>query len=141
MKRVVGSLAKKMWLSITAAILVTILYSYFLSYFFYEKLYVENVESAMLEEGKRLSSDYQAGPLTDELKSKIDWYNTKADAEIFIVSNPKELSACLPFEMDAEALIGAEEREQLLAGKTIEKVGYEERFERKDYFCYYSFTG
>ena len=33
--------------------------------------------------------------------------------------------------MDVEALIGAEEREQLLAGKTIEKVGYEERFDRK----------
>lgn len=131
MKIEAGSLALKMWLSITAAILITILYSYLLSYFFYEKLYVENVENVMLEQGERLSSDYESGPLTDELKKKIEWYNSKSEAEIFVVNNPKELSACFPFEMDVEALIGAEEREELLAGKTIEKVGYEERFERK----------
>ncbi len=131
MKIEAGSLALKMWLSITAAILITILYSYLLSYFFYEKLYVENVENVMLEQGERLSYDYESGPLTDELKKKIEWYNSKSEAEIFVVNNPKELSACFPFEMDVEALIGAEEREELLAGKTIEKVGYEERFERK----------
>ena len=131
MSKPAGSLARKMWLSITAAILITILYSYLLSYFFYEKLYVENVETTLLEEGKQLSMDYEPGPLTAELKNKIEWYNSKSDAEVFVVNNPKELSACFPFEMDADALIGTEEREQLLAGKTIEKVGYEERFDRK----------
>nr|WP_295973065.1 HAMP domain-containing sensor histidine kinase [uncultured Bacillus sp.] len=131
MKIGAGRLARKMWLSITAAILITILYSYLLSYFFYEKLYVENVENVMLEEGKLLSHDYHSGPLTDELKEKIEWYNSKSDTEVFLVSNPKELSACFPFEMNVEALIGAEERAQLLDGKTIEKVGYEERFDRK----------
>lgn len=131
MKKKAGSLARKMWLSITAAILITILYSYLLSYFFYEKLYVQNVENVMLEQGKLLSLDYKSGPLTDELKDKIEWYNSKSEAEIFVVNNPKELSACFPFDMDVGALIGAEEREQLLAGKTIEKAGYEERFDRK----------
>ncbi len=131
MKIEAGSLARKMWLSITAAILITILYSYLLSYFFYEKLYVENVENVMLEQGELLSHDYQSGPLTDELKEKIEWYNSKSEAEIFLVNNPKELSACFPFEMDVDALIGAEEREELLTGKTIEKVGFEERFDRK----------
>lgn len=125
------SLAKKLWIAISAAILITIMYSYFLSYFFYEKLYVENVENALIEEGNRLANDYNGGPLTDEWKQKMEWYNSKSESEIFVVNNPKELSACLPFEMDTQALIGAEEREQLLSGKTIEKVGYEERFDRK----------
>ena len=84
-----------------------------------------------MSKGNVLSHDYKSGPLTDELKEKIEWYNSKSEAEIFLVNNPKELSACFPFEMDVEALIGAEEREDLLAGKTIEKVGYEERFDRK----------
>ncbi|MBB6446526.1 sensor histidine kinase [Bacillus benzoevorans] len=131
MNKRAGSLARKMWLSITAAIIITILYSYLLSYFFYEKLYVENVENVMLEQGKLLSLDYESGPLTDELKDKIEWFNSKSEAEIFVVSNPKELSACFPFDMNVEALIGAGERERLLAGKTIQKVGYEERFDRK----------
>jgi len=131
MKRISHSLAKKLWISISAAILITIVYSYFLSYFFYEKLYVENIEDALLEEGNRLASDYNEGSLTDEWKNKIEWYNSKSEAEVFVVNNPKELSACLPFEIDTEALIGGEERAQLLDGKSIEKIGYEERFDRK----------
>ncbi|WP_071394517.1 sensor histidine kinase [Bacillus tuaregi] len=131
MTQISNSLAKKLWISISAAILITIMYSYFLSYFFYEKLYVENIETALLDEGYRLATDYQGGSLTDEWKSKMEWYNSKSEVEVFVVNNPKELSACLPFEMDTQALIGAEEREQLLAGETIEKVGYEERFDRK----------
>jgi signal transduction histidine kinase len=131
MKPLIGSLAKKLWLSISAAILITILYSYFLSYFFYEKLYVENVETALMEEGKRLASDYKGGPLNKDLQEKIKWYNSKSEAEIIVVSNPKELSACLPYEMDHTALIGAEEREQLLEGVSVKKIGYEERFDRK----------
>lgn len=125
------SLTKKLWLTITAAILITIIYSYFLSYLFYEKLYVNNVETSLIEEGNRLASEYDGGPLTEELKDKIEWYGTKSESEIFIVSNPRELSACLPFDIDYEALISGKEREQLLKGEAVHKVGYEERFDRK----------
>ncbi|KOP83075.1 sensor histidine kinase [Cytobacillus solani] len=125
------SIAKKLWLTITAAIVVTIIYSYFLSYLFYEKLYVENVEENLLEEGHRLAAEYEGGPLTDELKDRIDWYSSKSETEIFIVSNPRELSACLPFDIDYETLISGTEREKLLKGKPVQKIGYEERFDRK----------
>lgn len=131
MKFFTNSLAKKLWLMITATIVVTILYSYLLSYLFYEKLYVENVELSLLDEGNRLAFDYKGGPLTDELKDKIEWYSTKTDTEIFIVNNPRELSACLPFEIDYEALISGSERDELLKGNPVKKIGYEERFDRK----------
>jgi len=131
MKFFIDSLAKKLWLIITTTIIITILYSYFLSYLFYEKLYVENVEITLLDEGERLASEYTGGPLTDELKDKIEWFSTKTDSEIFIVNNPRELSACLPFEIDYETLISGKEREKLLLGKPIKKIGYEERFDRK----------
>ncbi|MBY0124538.1 cell wall metabolism sensor histidine kinase WalK [Bacillus sp. S/N-304-OC-R1] len=130
MKSITNSIAKKLWLTITAAILITIIYSYFLSYLFYEKLYVKNVETSLIEEGQRLASEYDGGPLTDELKDKIEWYGTKSESEIFIVSNPRELSACLPFDIDYEALITGKEREELLKGKPVQKIGYEERFDR-----------
>lgn len=130
MKHLTNSLAKKLWLTVTAAILITILYSYLLSYLFYEKLYVEDVEQTLLEEGLSLAEDYKGGPLTDELREQVEWYNSKSDSEIFIVSNPRELSACLPFEIDYETLIGEKEREELLQGNAIYKEGYEERFDR-----------
>ncbi|MBT2691055.1 HAMP domain-containing protein [Bacillus sp. ISL-47] len=131
MRFLTNSLAKKMWLTVTAAILITILYSYFLSYLFYEKIYVENVEDSLLAEGKRLAMEYGGGPLEDDLREKIDWYNSKSETEIFIVSNPRELSACLPFEIDYQTLIGQDEREELLKGNAVQKLGYEERFDRK----------
>ncbi|MBN8200106.1 sensor histidine kinase [Bacillus sp. NTK034] len=131
MKFLTNSLAKKMWLTVTAAIIITILYSYFLSYLFYEKIYVENVRESLLTEGRSLSSEYKGGPLTEDLREKIDWYNAKSETEVFIVSNPRELSACLPFEIDYQTLISEEEREELLKGSTVEKLGYEKRFDRK----------
>ncbi|CAM4055141.1 sensor histidine kinase [Mesobacillus thioparans] len=125
------SLFKKLWLTVTATILITVLYSYFLSYLFYEKLYVDIVEESLLDEGNRLASDYDGGPLTDEMRQQVEWYNEKSESEVFLVSNPKELSACLPYSIDYETLIGKEEREQLLKGEHVLKSGFEERFGRK----------
>ncbi|RSD26235.1 sensor histidine kinase [Mesobacillus subterraneus] len=125
------SLFKKLWLTVTTTILVTVLYSFLLSYIFYEKLYVDIVEESLIEEGYRLAGDYTGGPLTDELKDRVQWYNEKSESEVFLVSNPKELSACLPYAIDYETLIGKEERDQLLKGEPVIKSGFEERFGRK----------
>ena len=125
------SLFKKLWLTVTGTILITILYSFLLSYIFYEKLYVDIVEKSLVEEGNRLATDYSGGPLTEELKLRVEWYNDKSESEVFLVSNPKELSACLPYAIDYETLIGKEERDQLLKGEPVLKSGFEERFDRK----------
>ncbi|MFB6466150.1 sensor histidine kinase [Cytobacillus sp. Hz8] len=85
----------------------------------------------MLTEGKQLAANYKGGPLTDELKNKVEWYNAVSEAEIFMVNNPKELSACLPFDIDYQSLIKPDEREKLLKGEPVLKTGFEERFDRK----------
>lgn len=126
-----NSIAKKLWMTVFASIFITIAFSYILSNYFYEKLYVEKTENNLLEEGTRLALDYEGGTLSKELKEKVEWYNSISEAEIFMVSNPKELSACLPFDIDYESLIEQEEREQLLKGEPVIKTGYEERFDRK----------
>jgi signal transduction histidine kinase len=130
MKRLQLTLTIKIWLTITVSILVTIIFSFLLSNLFYEKLYVNNVENSLLSEGKRLASEYEGGPLSAELRKKIEWYNSKNDSEVFVVNNPRELSACLPFDIDYETLIGQEERDKLLKGEAIKKIGLEERFNR-----------
>lgn len=125
------SLAAKIWIIISSFILITVIFSYLLSNLFYEKLYVNSVETNLLSEGQNLAKDYKGGPLTEEFKKKIEWYNEKSRSEVFVVNNPRELSACLPFDIDYQTLIGEEEREQLLQGEPIKKKGYEERFHRK----------
>lgn len=125
-----NTLSQKLWIFVTTTIIVTIGCSFLLSNYFYEKLYVENVRRSLLEEGNRLSAEYEGGPLSSDLIEKVEWYNTKNESEVFIVSNPKELSACLPYEIDYDSIIGPEERELLLNGHSVEKTGYEERFDR-----------
>lgn len=125
-----NTLSQKLWIFVTTTIIVTIGCSFLLSNYFYEKLYVENVRRSLLEEGNRLSAEYEGGPLSSDLIEKVEWYNTKNESEVFIVSNPKELSACLPYEIDYNSIIGPEERELLLNGHSVEKTGYEERFDR-----------
>ncbi|WP_100403351.1 sensor histidine kinase [Bacillus sp. FJAT-42315] len=125
------SLAKKLWLTLFITLLLSIGFAYALSYTLYQKLYVDSVEKEMLQVGKSLALDYDGGEMTDELIKQIDWYNEKAKFEVFAVRNPRELAACVPFEIDYDTLIGPAEREQLLKNDPVKKVGYMARFDRK----------
>ncbi|MGM7636226.1 sensor histidine kinase [Bacillus sp. Hm123] len=125
------SLAKKLRLTLFITLVLSIGFAYALSYTLYQKLYVDSVEKEMLQVGKSLALDYDGGELTDELIKQIDWYNEKAKFEVFAVRNPRELAACVPFEIDYDTLIGPAEREQLLKNEPVKKVGYMARFDRK----------
>ena len=46
------------------------------------------------------------------------------------MSNPRDLSACLPFDVHHHSLISEGDRQTLLDGKTVTKIGYEEHFDR-----------
>ncbi|MCL6588310.1 MAG: HAMP domain-containing histidine kinase, partial [Anoxybacillus sp.] len=98
---------------------------------FYKNLYVDKVEQTLVEEGKNIAADYHGGPITDGYRKQVEWYNEKSTAEVLLVNNPRELSACLPFEVDYDSLIHETDREKLLAGKVVTKIGYEKRFGRK----------
>ncbi|WP_108671480.1 sensor histidine kinase [Peribacillus acanthi] len=124
------NLATKIWITVATTVIVSLVFAYLLSQYFYEKLYVAHVKENLLTQAELLASDYKGGPLSEEFKEKTEWYNTKNSAEIFVVNNPRELSACLPFDIDYKTLISEEERQNLLNGKAIEKQGYEERFDR-----------
>ncbi|MBY0096713.1 sensor histidine kinase [Mesobacillus maritimus] len=131
MKRLADSLLKKLWLTITIAVLITISVSFILSYLFYEKLYVDRVEENLLETGELLAQDYQGGPLSENLKAQIKWFNEKSEMEVFLIQSSGELSSCLPFETKDDALFPSQDLAQLEQGQSIEKIGFEKLFGRK----------
>lgn len=110
---------------------VTVAFMYIFTNFLYEQLYVEDTKASMVEVGEKLQTMYTGGKVTDELIEQIDQFATYSNVEIFAVRNPRELSACVPFDIDYDTLIGPDERQLLLAGGIITKIGYEERFERQ----------
>ncbi|KOS71636.1 histidine kinase [Lysinibacillus contaminans] len=124
-------IATRIWLLIFTFLMITIVFMYVLTDYLYEQLYVEDTASTMIEVGTKLQTKYVDGPVTDELITDIETYNDYSNLNIFAVRNPRELSACVPFDIDYETLIGPEERKQLLAGKSVQKIGYEPRFDRQ----------
>lgn len=124
-------LSSKIWLLIVLFLSATIAFMYIFTNFLYEQLYVEDTKAMMIEVGEKLQTKYTGGKVSDELIAEIDAYAAYSNLEIFAVRNPRELSACVPFVIDYDALIGVDERQQLLKGQSVTKIGYEERFERQ----------
>lgn len=124
-------LSSKIWLLIVLFLSATVLFMYIFTNFLYEQLYVEDTKSTMVEVGDKLQSIYKGGKVSDELIAQIEDYAAYSNFEIFAVRNPRELSACVPFDIDYDTLIGPDERRQLIAGQGVIKIGYEPRFERQ----------
>ncbi|KGR79994.1 sensor histidine kinase [Ureibacillus manganicus] len=124
-------LSSKIWSLIILFLVITVVFMSLFTNFLYDQLYVKDSEESMIEVGERLQSNYQGGKVTDEFVEKVEDFNMYSTFNVFAVRNPKELSACVPFEIDYDTLIGPEERRQLLKGEPITKIGYEERFERE----------
>ncbi|GGG23288.1 two-component sensor histidine kinase [Lysinibacillus alkalisoli] len=127
MKRI----ATRIWLLIVTFIVLTVLFMYFLTQFLYLQLYVADAERSMEEIGVKLQTMYKGGRVEDQLIDDIEIYNSHSNYNVFAVRNPRELSACVPFDIDYDALIGVEQREQLLANENVSTIGYEPRFERQ----------
>ncbi|KOY82231.1 HAMP domain-containing histidine kinase [Lysinibacillus macroides] len=124
-------IATRIWLLIFAFLVITVVFMYVLTDFLYQRLYVQDTEDTMIEVGLKLQTMYDSGKVADEFIAAIEQYNDYSNLNIFAVRNPRELSACVPFDIDYETLIGAEERLKLLSGKYVQKIGYEPRFDRQ----------
>lgn len=124
-------ISTRIWLLIFAFLIITVVFMYVLTNYLYERLYVEDTEETMVEVGTKLQTMYNGSKVTDEFIADIEHYTNYSNLNIFAVRNPRELSACVPFDIDFETLIGPEERQQLLAGEYIQKIGYEPRFDRQ----------
>lgn len=124
-------LSVKIWGITIVFLIIAIGFMFIVANFLYEQLYVENVEQSMIEVGTKLQTNYSGGAVTDELIEQIEQFNTYSHFDVFAVRDAKELSACVPFDIDYEALIGPEERKWLLNKETVTKIGYEPRFDRQ----------
>ncbi|RSK28396.1 sensor histidine kinase [Bacillus sp. HMF5848] len=125
------SLAQKIWLLVSIVIVGTLLISYLLFHYFYQQIYVNNVQETLTHEGFQLAHEYAGGPIHDDLRKQIEWYNSVSQTDVLLVDNPKDLAACLPYEVDVDTLITEEDRDTLLTGDVVVKLGYETRFQRQ----------
>src|SRR6476620_369289 len=81
------SLSFKLWFTIISSIILSVLFAYSLSQYYYKNLYIEKVKSDLINEASLLATDYSGGQITEAYKQKIDWFNSKNESEIFVVNN------------------------------------------------------
>lgn len=131
MKRISLKLNQKLWLLVSSGVIFTVLVTYALTQYLYEKLYVQNIGASLTYQGEHIAKMYENEGFTPAFRATVDRINEASEAEIFVTENPRQLGACLPFEVEYDALITEEERSRLVAGYTVSKVGYEGRFGRQ----------
>lgn len=124
-------LSFKIWMLLLVFIATTIVFLVVFTNFLYEELYVQHTENSMKEVAENLQRTYEGGVVSNEFIKQTEEYNRFSNIEAFTVRNPRELSACVPFDIDYDSLIGAEERAELLAGNSVTKRGFESRFDRE----------
>jgi two-component system sensor histidine kinase BaeS len=124
------TMVQKLWLTISAVAVITASFLYVVSLYSYEKLYVQNVEEMMVAEGKRLASRYDAKKGSAHFSQQVADFDALSESNIMFVDNPRDLSACLPFEIQYNPIVSEDDRQHLLHGDTITKSGYEPRFDR-----------
>lgn len=124
-------LSVKIWMLLLLFIAITIVFLVIFTNFLYEELYVKDTETSMTEIAENLQTTYKGGAVTNEFIKQTEDFNRFSDVEVFTVRNPRELSACLPFDVDYDTLIGPVERAQLIEGEAVIKRGYEKRFNRE----------
>lgn len=123
-------LSTKLWLLFLVSTALTVVILLAFSKYVYESIYVTDVEQSM-EQLSMNWANQSRGDVTPEFIQQVEEYNRFSPVEVFAVQNPRELSACLPFEIDYDALISGQDRQQLLNGEVVVKRGYESRFDRE----------
>jgi len=81
-------------------------------------------------EGKSLAAQYDKREGISTFEEKVRSFDQISSSDVIFVSNPRDLSACLPFDVHHHSLISEGDRQTLLDGKTVTKIGYEEHFAR-----------
>jgi len=132
MKRIVTGLSflQKLWLTICFIVLCTVLFFFLMFQFAYKQLYVSYVRTTLITEGKGLVERYHNLGDSKKFIEFLNSYDKVSNASVLYISNPRDLSACLPYNVHHESFITEDDRETLLKGEIISKIGYEERFKR-----------
>ncbi|MFV8828807.1 sensor histidine kinase [Alkalihalobacterium sp. APHAB7] len=123
-----SGLKQRIWMSFILLISLTVIAIFVLTYFLYEKFYVEKQISLLQHHGQAVVSQYDQFS-EDEFIDQIVWLDTVLEANVIFTKDPMLLSGGLPFEIEIEeTLITFEERQVLLKGETLVLIREHPRF-------------
>lgn len=126
-----SSFYKQILVVFFASIAFTLACSFFFLHHLYSDLYLASIEESIIYQGQRTAAHYHYGELSDEIISKIQWYNIVSEYEIIVVDNLENLSTYFPYQINYETLVDEEDQRQLEQGKYVLKKGYVKELNRE----------
>ena len=113
-------LKQKIWTAITIVAMIAIIFGTGLTYYLYEKFYVEKQKEILIMQGEELRNFYDQAASKKEFRERVRWTDASSDAKVIFTEDPMLLSAGIPYdELADNNLITFEERQRLLAGKKV----------------------
>lgn len=123
------SISTKLWLIIIGFTALILTLTLIIGFSLFNKYYYHTITSNMITEAKGISDIYYQAENEEEFKKEVDRLRNVLKEEIIVTSNSMLLAGCIPFEQASkDMLISAEERGQLVEGKTVVHKGYHSRF-------------
>ncbi|WP_246145605.1 sensor histidine kinase [Bacillus rubiinfantis] len=122
-------LKQKIWITITIVAVIAVVFGTGLTYFLYEKFYVEKQKDMLVLQGNELKKFYHLAKSKVEFEQRIQWTDASSDASVIFTEDPMLLSAGIPYdEGDETNLITFEERQRLIKGKEVVFIREHPRF-------------
>ncbi|MGE8203599.1 sensor histidine kinase [Heyndrickxia sp. NPDC080065] len=122
----------KIWISITFISFITIIIGVILTYYLYEKFYLEKQIERLEQQGTLLKKYYYSQTDHDKLHEMIHWTEESTNINVILTEDPMQLSAGIPITGFPDSnLITFKERQQLLSGKEVIIIRDHPTFKRK----------
>ncbi|TWI57222.1 sensor histidine kinase [Halalkalibacter nanhaiisediminis] len=125
------SIQKKVWFAIMVILLTVIIGAVVITYFLYDKLYLDKQIDLLLMQGEELAEVYSEHGTDSFFNERLNWSKQSLAANVLFTDDPMQLGSGAPFEPSSnENLITFEERQQLLEGETVVMVRSHPHFQQ-----------
>ncbi|MCM3716340.1 sensor histidine kinase [Halalkalibacter oceani] len=125
------SIKTKVWATVFAVALFFLGAGVMLTFYLYERLYLDKQIELFVRQGEELAETYQTSGNSEAFAERIDWVTESTAADILFTADPMLLGGGSPFDpYSNETLITFEERQQLLNGETVVMIRPHPRFQQ-----------
>lgn len=114
---------RRLILSIVIVAVASILLTYVLTYFVYQKLYVDRVKEFLITHGEATVLHFNGDIHSEQFNNWVRYNQESMGSKVKLIEGEYILGACLPPNSNAEPFISVTEYNRLVKGEIISKIG------------------
>ncbi|WP_456278860.1 sensor histidine kinase [Bacillus sp. AK128] len=126
------TIKSRIWITVTLVSFMMIVIGVSLTYFLYERLYVDKQIGLLEKQGALLKEVYLDEQESEKFTQLANWMKDTLNINVIVTEDPMQLSAGIPFQDEMEDnLITFDERQNLLKGSEVLIIRNHPQFDQK----------